>query len=196
MIQHNGGKRHAPRVARVAKSVGKSKKQSIAKKQSIVAGAKKSTKRTSQVRTANHDLLINQVVAFSVSTELGKHIISLLGGAWTDSAISHGHIIGMVTWKSALKLPGCKETLYDVAWEYSEFGETAFTSSVLLVAVEAGSEIVNLRKQRSPVWDRDKCRGRPTLHQKRKDIRHRLHSVLDTISDLDSFGGAPSSESD
>jgi hypothetical protein len=101
MIQHNGGKRHAPRVARVAKSRGTSKKQSI------VAGEKKSIKRTSQARTANHDSLINQVVAFSVSSELGKHIKTLLCGACMESAISKGHIIGMVTRKSALKLPGC-----------------------------------------------------------------------------------------
>jgi hypothetical protein len=164
IIQHNPGKRHARRVARVAKS------RCVSKKQSTSAGAKKSMKPTSRVRTANHDSLINQVVAFSVSSELGKHIIMLLGGAWMESAISHGHIIGMVTRKSALKLPGCTEALYDVAWEYSEFGETAFTSPVLVGAVNAGSEIVDLRKQRSPARDIDECRGRPTLRQKRKDI--------------------------
>jgi hypothetical protein len=86
--------------------------------------------------------LVNKVVAFQVSSELGKKKIMLLGGSWTESAISHGYIIGVITRKSSLKMQGCNDSLYDVAWEYSDFGETAFSSSVLVGAVNAGREIV------------------------------------------------------
>jgi hypothetical protein len=137
MIQHNGGKRHAPRVAAGAKSRN-------AKKANSSSGTIKVDKRTSRVRAGIVDPLVNKVVAFLVSSELGKQIITLLGGAWTESAISHGYIIGIITRKSSLKMQGCNDSLYDVAWEYSDFGETAFSSSVLVEAVNAGREIVQL----------------------------------------------------
>jgi hypothetical protein len=115
--------------------------------------------------------LVNKVVAFQVSSELGKKKIMLLGGSWTESAISHGYIIGVITRKSSLKMQGCNDSLYDVAWEYSDFGETAFASSVLVGAVNAGREIVQLRRQRSPARGIDTCRGHPTLRQKRKKYK-------------------------
>jgi hypothetical protein len=163
MIQYNGGKRHAPRVAVGAKSHN-------SKKPNSSSGARKVDKHTSQVRAGIVDSLVNKVVAFSVSSELGKQIIMLLGGAWTESAISHGYIIGIITHKSSLKMQGCNDSLYDVAWEYSDFGETAFSSSVLVGAVNAGCEIVQLQRQRSPARGIDTCRGRSTLRQKRKKI--------------------------
>jgi hypothetical protein len=48
----------------------------------------------------------------------------------------------------------------------------------------------------SPAWGTARGRGHPSLHQKCKKIQDSLMAVFDNISDIDSFGGAPSSESD
>jgi hypothetical protein len=146
IIQHDGGKRRAPVAVIGAKSrnAGIVKRGGTSKKPITNAGAKLPKKHASRWRKEMADPLINQVVAFSVSRNLGKQIIVVLGHVWTDAAISHGHLIGMVTRKSAVKMSECSEPFYDVAWEYSKFGETAFSSPVLLGAINAGLQIVQL----------------------------------------------------
>jgi hypothetical protein len=69
MIQHNVGKRRAPHVAAGAKSRN-------AKKPKSSSGTKKVNKRTSRDQAGIVDPLVNQVVAFLVSSELGKQIIN------------------------------------------------------------------------------------------------------------------------
>ncbi len=97
IIQHNGGKRHAPLAVRWVKShnAGLARSGGTSKKRSTTAGAKEPTKHTSRWRKEMADPLHNQVAAFCVSSNLGKQIIAVIGyvldGCSTFPWSSHRH---------------------------------------------------------------------------------------------------------
>jgi Transposase IS4 len=146
---------------------------------------------------STNDPFVGQVIGFYCNSPVGQMIIQSFGRIWTDEARNslldkdHGHIVGTVMRLTRGKSKGTQLKSYDVAWEHTALGETAVDSTYLLDACQIGSRIERIRKDSST----RNYRGRPRGSQKRMAITD-VRAALGNISDEDSFGPAPDSETD
>ncbi len=123
-------------VATASTEVPQKKIRKTAKKSASVA-----------LNDSNVDPFIGQIVGFYCASDIGKKIIESFGDQWTEAAIckqlskEHGHVIGKVTRKS--KAEGRKKSTatqcYDVAWEYTNLGESSVSTAYLLDASHVGT---------------------------------------------------------
>jgi hypothetical protein len=182
-----------------------------------VAHRRRCSSSSSNIRVADtmEDEFIGKLVAFNCNTDYGQELITSFGHKFTLEAVctelnrDFGHIIGVVLRKS--KMSGRRGITPDcyVAWEFSALGESSLPSVVLVNASIAGSRVQQLRSLRTGTQDLDDfmsfdnytIRTRPQGRSRPKDTNvsshlDKIHQSLEVVSDVDSYGEAPDSDSD
>jgi hypothetical protein len=82
---------------------------------------------------------------------------------------------------------------YEIAWEYTELGESVIEGAKLVDAAIIGSQIQSIRRNNNGVSDKET----PRHDQLRKQSKTaHIRQLLAKYSDEDSFGAAPGSNSD
>jgi hypothetical protein len=143
-----------------------------------------------------------------------KDLIDLFGNKFTFQAVcmelntEYEHLVGFVMRKS--KVSGRRGTIsdsYDVAWEFSALGESSLPSVVLVNASIAGSRVIQIWLFRSGIQELlddfvsvDKSIAVSTQKGWPKGPKNsyleKIHESLEVLSDVDSYGVAPESDSD
>jgi len=106
-----------------------------------VSSSKRAKLGAGKSKATSKDPFVGKSVAFGVSSDAGKELITEFGKKWIADAIcyhldsSNGHIVGTIVRKSrGLGKKKNDEITYDVVWEFSSLGESNVPFSLLLDA--------------------------------------------------------------
>jgi hypothetical protein len=116
---------------------------------------------TRQKETPYVDQLLGKVVGFYCNSEIGEQLMQSFGRRMCEEAkcrelnSEHGHILGTVMRIATTRESNKRGNSYEIAWEYTELGESVIEGAKLVDAAIIGSRIQSIRRNNNGVSDKE-----------------------------------------